>query len=160
MKVPIDRHKPLISLGFLGCLNMINKLNISYPDFRIGQVIDPEKFDENNKQIQNKINEIIDEGNAPHTYPSTNVDVDGTSLDVVLSEIDDTISNHKLLTSSDHDGRYFTKSEVQDKLDGLNNYIHPTSDGNKHVPATGTINNGKVLKAGATAIKKIVLRTV
>ena len=70
---------------------------------------------------------------------------------MVLSEIDDTISNHKLLTSSDHDGRYFTKSEVQDKLDGLNNYIHPTSDGNKHVPATGTINNGKVLKAGATA---------
>lgn len=30
-------------------------------------------------------------------------------------------------------------------------YTHPTSDGNKHVPATGTTNNGKVLKAGATA---------
>lgn len=40
------------------------------------------------------------------------------------------------------------------KLDGIatgaNNYVHPTSDGNKHVPATGTTNNGKVLKAGST----------
>ena len=30
-------------------------------------------------------------------------------------------------------------------------YTHPTGDGNKHVPATGTTNSGKVLKAGATA---------
>lgn len=30
-------------------------------------------------------------------------------------------------------------------------YAHPTADGDKHVPATGTTNNGKVLKAGATA---------
>lgn len=32
-----------------------------------------------------------------------------------------------------------------------NNYIHPTGDGNLHVPATGTNNKGYVLKAGATA---------
>ena len=41
------------------------------------------------------------------------------------------------------------------KLDGIaasaNNYTHPTTDGNLHVPATGTTNNGKFLKAGATA---------
>lgn len=30
-------------------------------------------------------------------------------------------------------------------------YTHPTTDGSLHVPATGTVNNGKVLKAGATA---------
>ena len=30
-------------------------------------------------------------------------------------------------------------------------YTHPTGDGNLHVPATGTTNNGKVLMAGATA---------
>lgn len=30
-------------------------------------------------------------------------------------------------------------------------YSHPTGDGNLHVPATGTTNNGKVLKAGETA---------
>lgn len=32
-----------------------------------------------------------------------------------------------------------------------NNYSHPTGDGNLHVPATGTTNNGKFLKAGSTA---------
>jgi len=30
-------------------------------------------------------------------------------------------------------------------------YTHPDTDGNLHVPATGTTNNGKFLKAGATA---------
>ena len=30
-------------------------------------------------------------------------------------------------------------------------YVHPTGDGNLHVPATGTANNGKVLTAGASA---------
>ena len=37
------------------------------------------------------------------------------------------------------------------KLPTYNNYSHPTGDGNLHVPATGTGNNGKVLKAGSTA---------
>jgi hypothetical protein len=41
------------------------------------------------------------------------------------------------------------------KLDGIatgaNNYTHPTGDGNLHVPATGTSNNAKVLKAGSAA---------
>lgn len=48
----------------------------------------------------------------------------------------------------------YTAAE-QTKLAGIaasaNNYTHPTGDGNQHVPATGTVNNGKVLKAGATA---------
>jgi hypothetical protein len=35
--------------------------------------------------------------------------------------------------------------------DGANNYVHPTGDGNRHVPATLTTNNGKFLKSGATA---------
>lgn len=74
----------------------------------------------------------------------------------------------------------YTKSEVDDKVDtkvdkvsgkglstndfttpeknklagiaeGANNYVHPTGDGNLHVPATSTTNNGKVLMAGSTA---------
>lgn len=43
------------------------------------------------------------------------------------------------------------KSKLSGIATGANNYIHPTTDGNKHVPATGTANDGKVLKAGATA---------
>lgn len=44
---------------------------------------------------------------------------------------------------------------LKTKLDGIetgaNKYTHPSGDGNLHVPATSTTNNGKVLKAGATA---------
>jgi hypothetical protein len=35
--------------------------------------------------------------------------------------------------------------------DGSNNYTHPSGDGNLHVPATSTSNDGKFLKAGSTA---------
>lgn len=44
----------------------------------------------------------------------------------------------------------YTTAEKQ-KLAGLKNYSHPTSDGNKHVPANGTTNGGKFLRATATA---------
>lgn len=41
------------------------------------------------------------------------------------------------------------------KLDGIaagaNKYAHPSGDGNLHVPATGTSNDGKILRAGSTA---------
>ena len=54
----------------------------------------------------------------------------------------------------DASNRFMTDAE-RTKLTGIatgaNNYVHPTTDGNLHVPATSTTNNGKVLKAGATA---------
>lgn len=43
------------------------------------------------------------------------------------------------------------KSKLDNIANNANNYSHPTGDGNLHVPTTGTTNNGKVLKAGATA---------
>jgi len=49
----------------------------------------------------------------------------------------------------------FMSASDKTKLNGIatnaNNYVHPTTDGNKHVPANGTSNNNKVLKATATA---------
>lgn len=33
----------------------------------------------------------------------------------------------------------------------VSSYVHPTGDGNLHVPATGTSNEGKALIAGETA---------
>lgn len=37
----------------------INNLQIPYPDFEMGQVIDPEQTDLNNRYLENKINEVI-----------------------------------------------------------------------------------------------------
>lgn len=43
------------------------------------------------------------------------------------------------------------KNKLAGIATGANNYSHPSGDGNLHVPATSTTNNGNVLKAGATA---------
>jgi len=43
------------------------------------------------------------------------------------------------------------KIKLTNIAENANNYLHPTGDGNLHVPETGTTNNGKVLKAGGTA---------
>ncbi|WP_214810958.1 pyocin knob domain-containing protein [Exiguobacterium sp. s127] len=60
---------------------------------------------------------------------------------------------HTDLATSALDG--LMRKEDKSKLDGVasnaNNYVHPAGDGNLHVPATGTTNNGKFLEAGATA---------
>lgn len=55
-----------------------------------------------------------------------------------------TTSANGLMSSSD-------KTKLDGIETGANNYEHPTGDGNLHVPATGTSNDGKVLTAGATA---------
>ncbi|MDI4647405.1 hypothetical protein [Cohnella hashimotonis] len=73
-----------------------------------------------------------------------------TSADISLnpaikSKIDGISSNAKNVASSATNGNIkIDNSEV-------NVYSHPTGDGNLHVPATGTTNNGKYLKAGSTA---------
>lgn len=75
------------------------------------------------------------------TYTKDQVD---TSLAGKVDKV-----NGKQLSTND-----FTNA-LKTKLDGIaegaNNYSHPTGDGNLHVPATGTANNGKVLMAGSSA---------
>lgn len=45
----------------------INNLNLSFNDFRLNEIIDPEQFDVNNAQIVNKINELIGRVNQGFT---------------------------------------------------------------------------------------------
>lgn len=58
------------------------------------------------------------------------------------------ISN--IITDASH--QFITQSQL-DKLNGIddnaNRYIHPTGDGNMHIPATGTTSKGKFLSAGS-----------
>lgn len=67
-----------------------------------------------------------------------------TALDAKASMAVVTTSVDGLMSSND-----------KTKLDGVavnaNNYVHPSTDGSLHVPATGTTNSGKALVAGATA---------
>lgn len=55
----------------------------------------------------------------------------------------------KSLSSNDYSDSDRTK--LQGIENGANKYQHPTSDGSKHIPANGTTNGGKYLKASPTA---------
>lgn len=68
----------------------------------------------------------------------------GSIVDSKIVNKVDKVSGKQLSTED------YTTAEKQ-KLAGLNNYTHPTNDGNKHVPANGTANAGKVLTASGTA---------
>jgi len=68
--------------------------------------------------------------------------------------------NNRSLTSHGHSNATpvahgFMSSGDKSKLDGVannaNNFVHPVGDGNLHMPATGTGNNGRFLRAGVTA---------
>lgn len=69
-------------------------------------------------------------------------------VDTSLSGKVDKISG-KGLSTNDFTTAYKTK--LEGIAEGANNYVHPVGDGNLHVPATGTSNNGKVLMAGSSA---------
>lgn len=100
--------------------------------------------------VQNEIKKVV--GSAPAALDtlqelSTALNNDSsfsTTITNALTNKVDKITGKGLSTED------FTTA-LKIKLDGLVNYSHPTGDGNLHVPITGTTNNGKVLKAGATA---------
>lgn len=82
------------------------------------------------------------------------------SVDTEIKKANDKVVAHEGKGGSVHADVTTTTSGFMSavdkvKLNGVatnaNNYSHPTGDGNLHVPATGTSNNGKVLKVGSTA---------
>lgn len=85
---------------------------------------------------------------ASHSHPTSEV----TGLDTALAGKAASSHGHSIATPSV--GGFMSAAD-KSKLDGVaagaNAYTHPTGDGNRHVPATGTSNDGKFLKAGATA---------
>jgi hypothetical protein len=67
----------------------INDLTISYPDFQLGQIIDPEKFDTNNGEIEDKINEVIAQVNTNETDIATaEADIATNTADIATNAAD------------------------------------------------------------------------
>ena len=79
-----------------------------------------------------------------HVQFQFSVDTSGFATKEELAGKVDKVSGKQLSTED------YTTAEKQ-KLAGLNNYVHPNFDGSKHVPANGTNNGGKFLRATATA---------
>ena len=78
------------------------------------------------------------------------------SILTAIGKLQAQITAHKGAGGSEHANAVaagaagFMTGADKTKLDELSNYTHPSTDGDHHVPATGTGNDKKVLKAGAT----------
>lgn len=90
----------------------------------------------------------------PSTHPATMIVEDGSHRFVTDAQISSWDGKAETTVASTTANGLMSSSD-KTKLNGIatnaNNYSHPTGDGNLHVPATGTTNNGKFLKAGSTA---------
>ncbi len=116
-------------------MGKINEFSISFPEFKLNDIIDPDEANANNADIVNKTNEIINESNeqddriseAEHTIASNInriVAVENTlpnkadKVDTYTkTEVDD-IANTKSNVGHIHDERYYTKTELESYLTG------------------------------------------
>lgn len=85
------------------------------------------------------------------TYDGDDISVSGTGATVV-DGITLTTDTQGHVTDASATTRTLTLANLgYTGATNANYYTHPTGDGNLHVPANGTTNNGKVLTASATA---------
>lgn len=63
----------------------INNLAISYPDFQLNTVIEPEYFDINNSEIVTKVNEVIVEANKMDAIKVSNDSLVASMNDLELT---------------------------------------------------------------------------
>jgi hypothetical protein len=83
-----------------------------------------------------------------HSGNYTDTNTTYTSSDFTHDDLTGFVANEHIDWTTDqgatnvHAGNYTDTDTI---------YTHPTADGSKHVPATSTTNNGKVLTAGSTA---------
>ena len=110
-----------------------------------------QKHTHNNKTVLDKLTQaLLDSWNSAYAHVSDSVkhitSSERTKWDAVVNKVDKVAG--KQLSTNDYTSA--DKTKLSGIEENANKYIHPSSDGNKHVPATGTANNGKFLKAGTT----------
>ena len=114
-------------------------LEISYPNFALGAIIDPEEVNQNNHEIVTKINNLVTAINTNEASIAnlTTIKADKTYVDDKFNELAgagrttetvksnaDNLISHK--TSGDHDARYYTKTELNNGQ--LNNLYYTKSE--------------------------------
>lgn len=125
-----ERFKPLQSSG--------DTISAAEVEAALKLKVNNSDFNSYKTEVSNNLNLKADKAT---TYTKEQVD---TSLANKVDKV-----NGKQLSTNDFTNDLKVKLEGIDK--GANNYVHPTGDGNLHVPETGTNNNGKVLMAGSSA---------
>lgn len=102
-----------------------------------------------NSAYNNYITGIAVSGTSTKTITLTQRD--GGTITTTFTDIDTNTTYANATTTVSGLMSSTDKTKLDGIATGANNYSHPTGDGNLHVPATGTTNNGKVLTAGSTA---------
>lgn len=136
----------------------ISYLEISYPNFVLGAIIDPAEVNQNNHEFLTKINSLVTASNTHEANISnlTTIKADKTYVDnkfndlagagrttqTIKSNADNLIS-HK--TSADHDTRYYTKAEINNTVSTLVTKSENTLKANLSDVYTRTqLNNGQL----------------
>lgn len=110
----------------------VTYLEISYPNFVLGSIINPEEANQNNYDIVTKINGVI----TAHNLNEENITnlgttkADKTYVDTNITNLSTIIANHK--SSFDHDSRYYTEAEMDSKITTINNSIVTHKTGKDH----------------------------
>lgn len=120
---------------------MINKLTkVTYDDFKLMETIDPEQFDQNNKDIVSKVDEVVEQINKYEKVTDSTSGADNVGMTpisvigvqatvqsiveaiVALIQTNETDIEDKLLThksSNDHDTRYYTETESDTQMSNI-----------------------------------------
>lgn len=125
-----ERFKPLQSSG--------DTISAAEVQQALALKVNNSDFNSYKTEVSNNLNLKADKAT---TYTKEQVD---TSLAGKV----DKVSGKQLSTN---DFTNALKVKLEGIAEGANKYVHPTGDGNLHVPATGTTNKGKVLMAGSSA---------
>ncbi|MGL6065904.1 MAG: hypothetical protein ACRC0R_02420, partial [Cetobacterium sp.] len=132
-----------------GALNLFNNLTTNFTDVintakevLRGDISKKEdKFEKNSGFNKVKTDSLEDDTNKLFTSKGAfNLN---STLTKLINEIKTTLTSHtELKATSSKDGHI--SKEDKSKLDGIatgaNNYSHPTSSGNKHIPTGGSVN--------------------
>lgn len=104
---------------------VINTFAVSFPEFKLNEIINPDEANANNADIADKLNELISKLNvvASDGYVGTNQLADGSVISVKLGDgavlrgkIADGAVNLSKVDLASFDGRYYTEAEIDAKL--------------------------------------------
>lgn len=139
-----------VSSQINSAIDLLDLPNTYIPASQKGAANGVAQLDSSGKVLASQINSVtkseIGLGNVDNTSDASKPI--STATQTALNNKVDKITGKSLSTN---DYTTAEKTKLAGIEEGATKYTHPTGDGNLHVPATGTSNSGKVLKAGSTA---------
>jgi hypothetical protein len=156
---------------------IINNLSISYPDFQLNQIIDPDQFDVNNAEFVAKVNEIISKLNittevdipqlitnvantltktntAPYNptqpyHPSTKKYIDDAILAAVIGQLPENSITDDMLSSLD--------GQIKDRVDIIEENLSNFEDDFEYPLATVVSRQIQIPKLGTNKVSRFKL---